>query len=170
MGSLSAEDQVPNPPPWQGVKVAGRATKRAEPWRIHFFQRHPADDPKRSVPALELLEAVSPAVAAELQAILEAVAAAPPPAFSGGGKWEAMHGVMAGLYEARTSGGDASGRQMNHRLLCLLVRDAEEELGGPSIVAIGGFSKPPRSAAKASDYATIRRYAAEFRRRRTVLA
>ena len=123
--------------------MAGRAIKRAEPWRIHFFQRHPADDPKRSVP---------------------------PPAFSGGGKWEAMHGVMAGFYEGRTSGGDASGRQMNHRLVCLLVRDAEEELGGPSIVAIGGFSKPPRSAAKASDYATIRRYAAEFRRRRTVLA
>lgn len=149
--------------------MARRTTKRAEPWRVHFFQRHPADDPDRSVPALEFFEAVSLAVAAELQAILEAVAAAPPPAFSGGGKWEVMHGAMAGFYEARTSGGDATGRQMNHRLLCLLVRDADRELGGPSIVALGGFSKPPRSPARPSDYETIRRYAAEFRRRRTVL-
>ncbi len=147
-----------------------RTSKRpAEPWRIHFFQRHHVDDPNRAVPALEFFDAVSPAVAAEFQAILDAVAAAPPPAFSGGGKWEAMHGVMAGFYEARTSGGDASGRQMNHRLLCLLVRDADEELGGPSVVAVGGFSKPPRRPANPRDYETIRRYAAEFRRRRTVL-
>lgn len=38
-------------------------------------------------------------VAAEFDAILEAVAKAPPPSFSGGGKWEAMHGDMAGIYE-----------------------------------------------------------------------
>jgi len=30
-------------------------------------------------------------------AVLSAVADAPPPAFSGGGKWEAMHDEMAGL-------------------------------------------------------------------------
>ena len=79
-----------------------------------------------------------------------------------------MHGEMAGFYEARTSGGNASGRQMNHRLLCLLVRNMEE-LGGPSIVALGGFSKPVRSPANPRDYETIRRYAAEFREHRTVL-
>jgi len=115
--------------------VARRPKKPAEPWRIHFFQRHQADDPSRSVPTLEYLRTVSKAVAAEFQAILEAVADAPPPTFSGGGKWEAMHGTMAGFYEARTSGGDISGRQMNHRLLCLLVRDADDVLGGPSVVA-----------------------------------
>lgn len=27
--------------------------------------------------------------------VLDAVRAAPPPAFSGGGKWEAMHGTMS---------------------------------------------------------------------------
>lgn len=79
--------------------MAATQKRRSEPWRIHFFQRHQADDPDRSTPAMEYLEAVSPAVAAEFQAILEAVAAAPPPAFSGGGKWEAMHGSMAGFYE-----------------------------------------------------------------------
>jgi hypothetical protein len=148
--------------------VAQTPKKRSEPWRIHFFQRHSADDPDRSVPTLGFFDTVSPTVAAAFQAILEAVAIAPPPAFSGGGKWEAMHGEMAGFYEAPTSGGDASGRQMNHRLLCLLVRDMEE-LGGPSIVALGGFSKPVRSPANRRDYEKIRRYAAEFREHRTVL-
>jgi hypothetical protein len=148
--------------------VARTPIKRSEPWRIHFFQRHSDNDPGRLVPTVEFLDSVSPTVAAEFQAILEAVATAPPPAFSGGGKWEAMHGEMAGFYEARTSGGNASGRQMNHRLLCLLVRNMEE-LGGPSIVALGGFSKPVRSPANRRDYETIRRYAAEFREHRTVL-
>ena len=34
-----------------------------------------------------------------LMAILDAVAEAPPPQFSGGGQWEAMHGDMGGYYE-----------------------------------------------------------------------
>lgn len=59
---------------------------------------------------------------------------------------------------------------MNHRLLCLLVRDADDVLGGASVVVLGGFSKPPRSPAKPRDYEKIKRYAAEFRRRRTVLS
>ena len=97
-----------------------------------------------------------------MQAVLEAVAEAPPPAFSGGGKWEAMHDEMAGLYEVRVQGGGA-----NHRLFCLLERNADD-LGGPSIVCLGGLTKPVRSAASARDYKQIRQYVDEFRKRRTV--
>jgi hypothetical protein len=43
-------------------------------------------------------------VQATIKAVLIAVAAAPPPAFSGGGKWEAMHGDMAGYFELRVDG------------------------------------------------------------------
>lgn len=84
------------------------------PWRIHFFQRDSIDDRVRAVPALDFLDALPTKVAAEIHAVLDAVAEAPPPAFSGGGKWEAMHGEMAGLYEvrvqaqARTIGSSAS--------------------------------------------------------------
>jgi enoyl-CoA hydratase/carnithine racemase len=92
----------------------------------------------------------------------EAVAAAPPPSFSGGGKWEAMHEDMAGLYEVRVQGGGA-----NHRLFCLLERNAND-LGGPSLICLDGLSKPVRSAASPRDYRRVRQYAAEFRRRRTV--
>jgi hypothetical protein len=102
-------------------------------------------------------------VAAEFDAILDSVAKAPPPAFSGGGKWEAMHGDMAGVYEIRVAGGGS-----NHRLFCLLIRSSEA-LGGSSIVCLGGLTKPPRSAARPRDYTTIKRYADEFRKRGTVL-
>jgi hypothetical protein len=44
-----------------------------------------------SVPALEFLDACPGKIDAEFTAVLDAVAAAPPPQFSGGGKWEAMH-------------------------------------------------------------------------------
>jgi hypothetical protein len=133
-----------------------------ERWLIHFFQRHSDDDPARTTPTIEFLDALPDRVAAEIQAVLEAAAAAPPPAFSGGGKWEAMHDDMAGMYEVRVQGAGA-----NHRLLCLLERNADD-LGGPAIVCLGGLTKPVRSPASARDYRRIRQYADEFRKRRTV--
>lgn len=133
-----------------------------EPWGIHFFRRDSAGDAPRMTPALEFLDSVPAKVAAEIHAVLDAVAEAPPPAFSGGGKWEAMHGDMAGFYEIRVQGGGK-----NHRLFCLL--DRGDDLGGPSIVCIDGLSKPPRQAADARDYRRVRRYGDEFRKRRTVL-
>jgi len=105
------------------------------PWRIHFFKRAKADNPGRGVPAIDFLDGLPPKVAAEMQAVLEAVAAGPPPSFSGGGKWEAMHGGMAGYFEVRVQGGGK-----NHRLFCVLERDADD-LGGSSIVCIDGLSK-----------------------------
>lgn len=96
-------------------------------------------------------------------AVLDAVAAAPPPSFSGGGKWEAMHDDMASYFEVRVHGGG-----MNHRLFCVLERDAED-LGGSSIVCIDGLSKAPRTAAHPRDYRRVMRYGAEFQERRTVL-
>jgi Txe/YoeB family toxin of Txe-Axe toxin-antitoxin module len=130
-----------------------------EPWLIHFFQREQDD----TVPAIDFLEALPPKIAAEIHAVLDAVASAPPPAFSGGGKWEAMHGDMAGYYEVRVQGGG-----MNHRLFCVLDR-AGEDLGGSSIICIDGLSKPKRSAAAPRDYRRAKRFADEFRVRRSIL-
>jgi hypothetical protein len=132
------------------------------PWAIHFFRRHPDDDPAEHVPPADFLDLVPRRVAVEIHAVLNAVATAPPPAFSGGGKWEAMHGEMAGIYEVRVQG-----KGFNHRLFCVLDRGSD--LGGPSIVCLGGLSKPPRQAAHPRDYRAIRRYADEFRKRRTVV-
>lgn len=144
--------------------MAGRSSKSAPtPWRIHFFQRAEPDDPSRGVPAIEFLDGVPPKAAAEIHAVLDAVAAGPPPSFSGGGKWEAMHDDMAGYFEVRVQGGG-----MNHRLFCILERDAKD-LGGSSIVCIAGLSKPRRTAAQRRDYLRVKRYGVEFQRRRTVL-
>jgi len=49
-------------------------------------------------------------------AVLDAVAEAPPPQLPGGGKWEAMHGVMGGYYEVRATGPK---REQFH-LFCIL--------------------------------------------------
>ena len=133
-------------------------------WLIHFFRRASADDAGESVPTLDFLEGLSQKVAAEFHAVLDAVAEAPPPAFAGGGKWEAMHGEMAGFYEVRVQGGG-----MNHRLLCLLIRDAGD-LGGSSIVCLGGLSKPRRERANPRDYRRLRMYREEFERHRRVLS
>jgi hypothetical protein len=135
----------------------------SEPWRIHFFQRHRGDDPTREVPTITFLDSLPVRTRAEVIAVLDAVAEAPPPSFSGGGKWEAMHGDMAGFYEIRVRGAD----RRNHRLFCVLEREAPD-LGGPSIVCIAGLSKPLREAAHSRDYRRAVALREEFRRRRTV--
>lgn len=133
--------------------------QQSEVWRIQFLKR--ADQPDH-VPARDFLDGIPVKIATEIHAVLNAVAEAPPPAFSGGGKWQAMHGAMAGIYEIRVQG---AGR--NYRLFCIL--DRGDDLGGPSIVCIGGLTKPPRAAAGERDYRRIRQFVAEFERHRTVL-
>lgn len=138
-------------------------TRRPEPWLIHFFLRCAVVEEGETVPAIEFFDSLPDKVVAEINAVLDAVAEAPPPAFAGGGKWEAMHGDMSGLYEVRVQGGGA-----NHRVFCLLLRDAPD-LGGPSIVCLGGLSKPRREAADPKDYKRILEYRSEFVQYRTIL-
>jgi hypothetical protein len=95
-------------------------------------------------------------------AVLHAVASAPPPAFSGGGKWEAMHGAMAGYYEVRVDGA----QRHHYRLFCVLERDgAQLGLGGPSIVLITGKDKDFRTVLSERDYADVRRLGTEYKAR-----
>ena len=92
-------------------------------------------------------------------AVLKAIADAPPPMFSGGGKWEAMHGDMSGFYEIRVDGP----RRHHYRLFCILERDgAKVGLGGPSLVLIAGKDKPFRTVLSTRDYAEIRRLGHEY--------
>jgi Txe/YoeB family toxin of Txe-Axe toxin-antitoxin module len=108
-----------------------------------------------SVPADEFLDACATKVEATILAVLEAVRAAPPPAFSGGGKWEAMHGAMAGYYEVRVTG---PGRR-HYRLFCLLDNGSPRELrergfDGPQIVVINGMAKAHRTEFSDREYAS----------------
>jgi hypothetical protein len=94
------------------------------------------------VPAEEYLDSCPVKVEATILAVLEAVRAAPPPSFSGGGKWEAMHARMGGYYEIRVTG---PGRR-HYRLFCLLDNGTADELhhrgfGEPQIAVINGMVK-----------------------------
>ncbi len=94
------------------------------------------------IPAEEFLDSCPAKVEATILAVLEAVRAAPPPAFSGGGKWEAMHGGMGGYYEIRVTG---PGRR-HYRLFCVLDNGSPTELAkrgfrDPQIAVINGMVK-----------------------------
>lgn len=138
---------------------ASRGNVARAPWRIHFFKRHAQDDPTQAVPARDFLDRCPTAVAAKLVAVVKAVADAPPPAFSGGGKWEAMHGEMNGFYEVRVDGP----KRRHYRLFCVLERDgAKVGLGGASLVLIDGKDKPFRTVLSNADYAQVRGLGREF--------
>jgi hypothetical protein len=136
--------------PWRG------------PWLIHFFRRDRRDDSNQAVPGRAFLAACPEAVQAKMIAVLKAVAAAPPPAFSGGGYWEAMHDDMKGWFEVRVDGPN----RRHYRLFCLLERDGQVlGLGGPSVVIVTGKDKAFRTVLSAADYAEVRALGDEYRSR-----
>jgi hypothetical protein len=95
-------------------------------------------------------------------AVLKAVAEAPPPQFSGGGKWKAMHDDMAGWHEVTVNGP----KRHHYRLFCLLEKDgATLRLGGPSIVIVTGLDKRFQTTISPGDYAKVRALGVEYRAR-----
>lgn len=141
--------------------MGAKKTQR-EIWVTHFFQRHRDDDNGRSVPAQEFLERIPESVAATMMRVVEAVAAAPPPSFSGGGMWEAMHDEMAGLYEVRVDHDHT-----HYRLFCVLDRDDDKKrLGGNAVVMIDGEQKPFRKTISEKRYKEIRALRLEYQARR----
>ena len=121
-------------------------------WDILYFE-----DSDRSVPAIEFLNNCPTRVAANLLAVLDAVAEAPPPQYSGGGKWEAMHGSMSGYFEVRAGG---PGREQ-FRLFCILENADPAELlergiTQPAIAVITGLRKPWLTTFSERDYRAVR--------------
>jgi hypothetical protein len=110
-----------------------------------------------SAPAIDFLDDCPTKVAAHLLAVLDAVADASPPRYSGGGKWEAMHCNMAGYYEVRATG---PGREQ-FRLFCLLENAHPSELSRrglarPAIVMLTGMHKPWRTTFGEREYRAVR--------------
>lgn len=143
----------------RGEENAGPEVDRQPPWAIVYYQ-----GPEGVVPALEFLDACPGKIDAEFAAVLDAVAAAPPPQFSGGGKWEAMHGSMTGWHEIRLTG---PGREQ-FRLFCLLENADDDELlkrglVKPTIAVIAGMRKPWRTTFSERDYDRIRQLGDEHK-------
>jgi hypothetical protein len=135
----------------------GNHGKEALPWVIVYYLTS-----EHMAPALEFLDECPSTIDAQFTAVLDAVAAAPPPRFSGGGKWEAMHGAMSGWYEIRITGP----AREQFRLFCLLENGTGEELAKrglprPAIVVIAGMRKPWRTVFSDRDYKYVRDLGAE---------
>jgi len=128
-------------------------------WEVLFFQRHRADDAAESTPGMDYLNSCPDKVAATFEAILFAVAEAPPPRFAGGGQWEVMRDEMKGFYEARTKGAD----KRLHRLFCILEREPPGRKG-PLLAVITGMSKPRGTGFSAGEYQRVVRLGQEYRR------
>jgi len=102
---------------------------------------------------------------ARFTAVLDAVAAAPPARFSGGGKREALHGSVGGWYEIRAAG---PGREQL-RLSCLLENGTGEELARrglprPAIAVMTGLRRPWRTVSAERDYQRVRDLGTEHQR------
>lgn len=121
-------------------------------WDIVYYKA-----PDGGIPPIDFLDGCPTKVAANLLAVLDAVAEAPPPQYSGGGKWEAMHGAMGGYFEVRASGPSRE----QFRLFCLLENaDATElrrrGLRAPAIAVLTGLRKPWRTTFSEHDYRAVR--------------
>lgn len=143
----------------QRQRTPAAAIDRSPPWAIVYYEQ--ADG---RCPSLEFLDSCQGKIDAEFVAVLDAVAAAPPPQFSGGGKWEAMHGDMTGYYEIRLTG---PGREQ-FRLFCLLENATDDELRKrglvkPAIAVIDGRRKPWRTTLRASDYRDVKKLGEDHR-------
>lgn len=138
-----------------------------EAWEIVYYKT--ADG---RVPAFDyFIDSCTSKLHGFLNAILDSVAAAPPPAFSGGGRWEAMRGNMAGYYEAKAIGPD----RHHHRVFCILENSDDpgemerRGLENKAIAVITGMWKPNATLFSDKDYADVRAlgndHVAQFPRR-----
>lgn len=101
-------------------------------WHVAYSQRHREDDPSKAIPGRDYLLSLPAALRAEFVAVIKAVADTPPPAFSGGGKWEAMKGPMSGIYQVKANGFIPGVGRVRARLFCLLDRNGSAGL--PAVV------------------------------------
>lgn len=129
----------------------------ADPYDIVYFKSAGG-----TLPAQAFLDSCPPGVKAQIRAVLIAVAAAPPPRFAGGGKWEAMHGDMTGYHEVRV---DGPGRT-HYRLFCKL--DSAPPTGKPRLVALDGDTKVFQTKFPKKVYTRVLAHGAEYEKTRAV--
>ena len=117
---------------------------------IVYCKRHVKNDPDQAEPGRDALRSWPTSVRAKANAILIAVAAAPPKRFAGGGYWEAMKGDMSGWFEVRIDGP----RRHHYRLFCLLDYEANGQKKR-LLVVVDGRDKPFRTTLNHADYASV---------------
>jgi hypothetical protein len=142
---------------WREDDVPARGEE--ESWDVVYYL-HAAG---RS-PAIDFLDGCPIRLQARFDAVLDDVAAAPPPRYSGGGRWEAMHGDMGGFYEVRLGGQNRE----QFRLFCILDNGSPQQLRErglrrPAIAVITGMRKPFMTVFDEHDYAGVCRLGDDYR-------
>jgi len=129
-------------------------------WAVVYYDPlDPADSP------VAFLDNCPAKVDAGMTAVLGAIAAAPPPQFSGGGYWEAMHGKMTGYFEVRKQGPNRE----QFRLFCILENSQDKAelektgLPGPVIAVLTGMRKPFGTVFSDADYQHVRELGESYR-------
>jgi hypothetical protein len=155
---MSPDPKSPRKPragsrPPLGAKIA---PSKDDPFEIAFFRRHKDDDQKESTPGRDFLNSCPPNVRAKFQAILIAIATAPPHRYSGGGNWEAMHGDMGGYFEVRTDGP----QRRHYRLFCRLDSEAQDRTALLTIIT--GGSKAFKTEFSNAFYKSVRKLGDEY--------
>lgn len=128
-----------------------------DPHDVVYFKRHVKDDPEQAEPGRDALRSWPTSVRAKANAVLIAVATAPPNRFAGGGYWEAMKGDMSGWFEVRMDGP----KRHHYRLFCLLDYEAKGQ-EKPLLVVVDDRDKPFRTTLSDSDYAAVRTMGDEY--------
>ena len=125
-------------------------------WRVQFYERVEPEAVAGKVPAREFLDGLTEPVVAEIHAVLDLVAAGPPPSYPHNRRWQEMQGELKGIFVVRVHGNG-----LNHRMYCLLESD-ETSPGGECIVCLAGVSKPRHTPTPAWDHARVLRYRADY--------
>ena len=121
---------------------------------IVYCKRHPDDDPDESCLGRSFLNSCPSAVRAKMRAVLQAVAAAPPKRFSGGGYREAMHDSMAGWFEIRIDGR----KRRHYRLFAGLITTPMNSTNRYWSLSMGDASRsircfPRKTTARSANWA-----------------
>ena len=127
-------------------------SRRIEPWDVVYYR---TDD--EVVPAGDFLDGCPTKVSAQFAAVLDDVAEAPPPRYSGGGRW----GQCTAPWVATTRRAQGPKREQ-FRLFCILENGTPEEmsrrgLSHPTIAVITGMRKPWMTPFSEHDYEAVRR-------------
>jgi hypothetical protein len=109
--------------------------RRGEPdaWDVVYYRQ-----PNGHTPAIDFLDGCPIKLQARFDAVLDDVAAAPPPRYSGGGRWEAMHGDTGGFYEVRLAGPNRE----QLPLFCILDNASPQQLRERGLPRPGQLHRP----------------------------
>ena len=135
--------------------------QQSAPWPIVYFLRHKDDDTSQAQPGRDFLKNECPSkIKGEFIALIDTVAAYPPPSFPQSRFWRIMTKQMSGYCEAKIDGQEA-GQRLHYRLFCFLEHEGPG-VDGPKLVVITGKKKPYLTVLSQAEYDQVKALGDEY--------